>query len=89
MPGGVYFFSASFSVRRGNESHHQAREFLSRVSEEASHLGVKVLLLKQAFCDASVLREMHGSFINALRTARREVDPDGLLTSRFLAGLGV
>jgi FAD/FMN-containing dehydrogenase len=89
MPGGAYFFSASFSVRRDQASHREAEDFLSRVANEASPLGVKVLLLKQAFCDASVLREMHRPFVDALRTARREVDPDGLLTSRFLAGLGV
>ncbi len=89
MRDGAYLFSASFSVRRGEASHQQARAFLSRVSEDASHLGVKVLLLKQAFCDASALREMHRPFVNALKTVRTEVDPDGLLTSRFLAGLGV
>jgi FAD/FMN-containing dehydrogenase len=89
MQGGAYLFSASFSVLPGEASHRQACDFLRRVSAEASPLGVKVLLLKQALCDTAALREMHHPFVEGLRNARAEVDPGGVLTSRFLARLGV
>lgn len=89
MTDGAYLFTASFSVRRHGDSHLRASKFLEHVSLRARRLGVKVLLLKQAACDESALRDMHRPFVEALRPVRREVDPGGLLTSKFLAKLGL
>ncbi len=89
MPMGSYLFSASLSVRRGRPLEARARAFLQEVSLRAFEaLGVKVLLLKQAHCDPSVLRRMHAPFIETLGAVKQRVDPHRVLTSRMLEALG-
>jgi len=89
MEGGSYLFTASFSVRREHESFADVRRFLEFVSQQGfERFGARVLLLKQAHCEAAVLRRMHASFLAELARIRRERDSMRILTSQLFADLG-
>lgn len=88
FPGGCYFFSVSFSVRRNSESFAVVERFLDRVTEGAfQRFGARVLLLKQTHCDPDLLLRMHLHFVEELGRLRERADPARILTSQFLAPL--
>jgi len=84
MRGGAFFLTTSIGVERGGASEHQASAFMGRIAALTHEpLGVKTLLLKQTHGDAEQLRTMHAAVTARLHAAKAEVDPRGVLRSRF------
>lgn len=88
MEGGSFLFTSSLSVPRASALDRRAREFFGAVASRAfTELGVKTLLLKQMHGDVELLRSMHADMLARLSTMKAKVDPNGVLSSRFLERL--
>lgn len=61
-----------------------ARRLFRRLSRLAASLGGRVSLVKNVYCDDTILRGMYADGIESLRALKRELDPAGLLCNRFL-----
>jgi FAD/FMN-containing dehydrogenase len=87
----IGIFTASFSVRRGEDSERRAFEFARTVTREARRFapGTRISLCKQIHGDGEIVCEMHQNYISLMRRLRAQVDPDGILASRFLTDLGL
>jgi FAD/FMN-containing dehydrogenase len=86
---GSALLTPSLAVRRGSTEQARAEAFFRELSRVAfaRNPRFKLMLLKQAACDDGLLREMHSSYIARLRELKRQVDPNGVITSKLLLRL--
>ena len=77
--------TATISVRKRGGSLDKVAAFFREVSRRANDANpeFRVSLCKQLHCDGQVLRRMHARYIEQIAALRREVDPTGLINSRF------
>lgn len=83
--------TSSFAVRVGQPHFARTAEFFAEFTAEAVRRfpELKVSLCKQVHCEPSVLRAMHAGWIERISLLRRELDPQGLVTSQLLDRLGL
>lgn len=83
--------TSSFAVRFDTPLGQRTAAFLRAFTHRA-HAQLRdcrVSLCKQIHCDEDVLRDMHRGWIDAVRRCKSVYDPEGVLTSRCLAQLGL
>lgn len=88
MPEGAFVLTTSIGVARDLDRARRAALFFGMVAERTfASLGVKTLLLKQTHGDPQLLREMHAQMIQRLVGIKAQVDPKGVLCTRWLDAL--
>jgi FAD/FMN-containing dehydrogenase len=88
IEGGAFLLTTSIGVSVGGALEQRARQFMGDVAKQTfDEVGAKTLLLKHTHGDPKTLYAMHGPMLARLSALKAQVDPKGLLQSRFFEGL--